>query len=84
MLLMPDRRWLLVSGNEQQTGRDGSERQRYTETTQLLDASSGNKVTGFELLLGGNSLMVADNKGGISQWFLVRDDQQRLASDQDP
>ena len=72
MLLMPDRRWLLVSGNDNKLAVMDLNASG-TETTQLLDASS-NKVTGFELLLGGNSLMVADDKGGISQWFLVRDD----------
>lgn len=72
LLLMPDRRWLLISGNDNKLAvmdlaADGS------ETTQILDASTGN-ITGFSLLLGGNSLMVADDNGDISQWFLIRDD----------
>lgn len=73
LLLMPDRRWLLISGNSNKLAvMDLASAD--TETTQVLEASSGN-ITGFQLLLGGNSLMVADDKGNISQWFLVRDDQ---------
>lgn len=72
LLLMPDRRWLLISGNDNKLAvMDLASAD--TETTQVLDASSG-KITGFQLLLGGNSLMVADDRGNISQWFLVRDD----------
>lgn len=73
LLLMPGRRWLLISGNSNKLAvMDLASAD--TETTQVLEASSGN-ITGFQLLLGGNSLMVADDKGNISQWFLVRDDQ---------
>ena len=35
---------------------------------------SDNNVTSVRFLLGGNSLLIGDDKGAISQWFLVRDD----------
>lgn len=32
------------------------------------------QILSFEMLLGGNSVLVSDNLGEVSQWFLVRDD----------
>jgi phosphate transport system permease protein len=41
-----------------------------------LELSSGAKVTDMTFLLGGISLLVGDAAGELSQWFLVRDEQQ--------
>ncbi|MGB0466044.1 MAG: ABC transporter permease subunit [Pontibacterium sp.] len=73
LLVMPDRRWLLISSGDNKLAVVDLLAPEGTETTQILDASQGT-ITRFELLLGGNALMVADSKGNISQWFLVRDE----------
>ncbi|MBY4678692.1 ABC transporter permease subunit [Marinobacterium arenosum] len=73
LLLMPDRRWLLIDGAEGKIGVVDLKARNGAQTTQVLDASTG-EITAFELLLGGSSLLVADDKGQVSQWFLVRDE----------
>lgn len=35
----------------------------------------GNDIIGMELLLGGSSVLVSESIGAISQWFMVRDEQ---------
>ena len=37
-----------------------------------VSLTEGQEVSDIEFLLGGNSLLVADTNGNISQWFLVR------------
>jgi phosphate transport system permease protein len=39
--------------------------------------SGDTRITAMRMLLGGTSLMVGDSKGGITQYFPVRDDQNR-------
>lgn len=73
ILLMPDRRWMLISGEGGKLGVVDMKAAEGPKVTQLLDATPNN-ITSFELLLGGNSLLVSDNKGITSQWFLVRND----------
>jgi len=73
LLLMPDRRWLLIGGADGKIGVVDLQADNGPQTTQIIDATSG-QITDFELLLGGSSLLVADNKGNVSQWFLVRDE----------
>ena len=72
LLLSPDNRWLFIADAKGQLQaidlRDPSEpilhpRQKATAGT----------ITSFSFLLGGSSLLVADDQGSISQWFLVRD-----------
>lgn len=74
MLLSPDNRWLFVADTNGQLVtidlRDPSA--PIVHPTQK--ATSG-QITAFSFLLGGSSLLVADSKGSISQWFLVRDDE---------
>lgn len=71
LLMTPDHRWLLASlplgrvavmtlGNQ-------------PEVSELIEATKG-EITSFELLLGGNSLIIGDSKGRLSQWFFVRDE----------
>jgi len=71
ILLMPDRSWMFIAGANGKLAvvnmKGDSPR-----TTQVLDATDG-EITVFKLLLGGNSLILGDSNGDISQWFLVRD-----------
>lgn len=71
LVMTPDHRWLLASLPQGKIGvmTLGNE----PEVSQLLEASKGD-LTSFELLLGGNSLIIGDSKGRLSQWFFVRDD----------
>ncbi|GGO77227.1 phosphate ABC transporter permease [Marinobacterium nitratireducens] len=72
LLLMPDRRWLLVAApGGKLVVKD---LQSSDAVPQVLPATTG-EIRQFELLLGGTSLMLADDKGLVSQWFLVRNDQ---------
>jgi len=73
LLLMPDRRWLLIGGADGKIGVVDLQADNGPQTTQIIDATAG-QITDFELLLGGSSLLIADNKGNVSQWFLVRDE----------
>jgi phosphate transport system permease protein len=73
LLLMPDRRWLLVAGKENKVAVMDMAAEPGSETAQILDATKG-RITSFNLLLGGNSVLIGDSKGKISQWFLVRDE----------
>ncbi len=71
LLLTPDLNWLMVGGNN---GRLAVISLRNTpEVSQLIDVTKG-KITSLKLLLGGNSLLVGDSQGQVSQWFFVRDE----------
>ncbi|WP_286240582.1 ABC transporter permease subunit [Neptuniibacter halophilus] len=76
VLLMPDRRWMMIASEGSKLGIVDMQAEGGPTLTQLLDVTQG-KITSFELLLGGNSLLISDNKGITSQWFLVRDDQNQ-------
>lgn len=71
LLLMPDRRWMMISGEGSKLGIVDMKAAGGPKVSQLIEATSGN-ITSFELLLGGNSLLISDDKGRTSQWFLVR------------
>ncbi|PIE25200.1 MAG: phosphate ABC transporter permease [Neptuniibacter caesariensis] len=73
VLLMPDRRWLLISGENSKLGVVDMNAEGGPKVTQLIDATPG-KITSFEFLLGGNSLLISDDQGQTSQWFLVRNE----------
>ncbi len=71
LLMTPDQRWLMASLPQGKVavmalGNDPT-------VTQLVEASKA-EITSFELLLGGNSLIIGDAKGQLSQWFFVRDE----------
>lgn len=69
--LSPDARSLIASGPE---GRIAVvQLSGDPKITQLLKGSSG-EITAFEFLLGGNSLLVGDSLGHLSQWFFVRNE----------
>lgn len=72
LLLLPDRRWLMIAGKSKLAvvdlkAEDGA------QTTQVIEATKGS-ITDFQMLLGGNALLIGDDLGNISQWFLVRDE----------
>jgi phosphate transport system permease protein len=46
---------------------------------QTVDAGAGSRITAMEFLVGTVSLIVGTDSGELSQWFLVRDDQNRYA-----
>ncbi|MEM5529503.1 ABC transporter permease subunit [Gammaproteobacteria bacterium AS21] len=72
LLLLPGQRWLLASdGNNKVALFDLSDKddQKLVQTVQATSA----QITSFSLLLGGHSLIISDNQGLTSQWFLVRD-----------
>lgn len=73
ILLMPDRRWMLIGGADGKIGVVDLNAKGGPKTSQIIDVTDG-QITDLELLLGGNSLLVADDKGMVSQWFLVRDE----------
>ncbi|WP_027858357.1 ABC transporter permease subunit [Marinobacterium jannaschii] len=75
ILLMPDNRWMMISGAEGKIAVVDMQAEGGPKATQLIKGSSG-EITSFNLLLGGNSVLVGDNKGQMSQWFLVRDENQ--------
>ncbi len=68
MLMMPDLAWLLVAGEngkmEVVNLRDRDE----PIISQVLDASSS-KITTFDLLLGGNAILIGNEKGEVPSGF---------------
>lgn len=73
ILLMPDQRWMMILGADSKLTVVDLRAADGPAITQLLDTTSGS-VTSFEWLLGGNSLLISDDKGVTSQWFLVRNE----------
>jgi phosphate transport system permease protein len=71
LLLTPDQRWLLASLPQGKVAV--MTLGKTPEVTQLIEVSKAD-ITSFELLLGGNSLIIGDAKGQLSQWFFVRDE----------
>jgi phosphate transport system permease protein len=70
--LFPDDRWLMLAGKHKVAVVD-LKAEGGPETSEIVEATKAN-ITTFQLLLGGNSLLIGDDKGKVSQWFLVRDD----------
>ena len=74
LLLLPGKRWLLASNGENKVALfdlQDTENQKLVQTV----AATTTKITTFSLLLGNNSLIIGDDTGLTSQWFLVRDDE---------
>ncbi|WP_428035930.1 ABC transporter permease subunit [Amphritea sp.] len=74
MLLMPDLAWLFVAGESGKMAVVSLRDHDDPTITQVLNASSS-KITTFDLLLGGNAILLGNEKGEVSEWFLVRDEQ---------
>lgn len=73
LLLMPDQRWLFIAGEDGKVGVMNLAADGGAKLSQVLNATKGT-IAVFKMLLGGNSLLVGDNKGVVSQWTLVRND----------
>ena len=71
----PGMRWLFVAtqkGKIQVLDLFGSDGASINSTVAIGD--TGTRIVDMRLLLGGSSLLVADNHDQVSQWFMVRDD----------
>ncbi|WP_252273721.1 ABC transporter permease subunit [Pseudomonas subflava] len=77
MVIDPRQQWLFVINGKATADvfdlRSKSLNGRYT----LLNGEA--EVTAVNPLLGGISLMIGDSKGGIAQWFMVRDHDGKAA-----
>ena len=72
LLIDPRQMWLYVfNGDSSADVFDLRKRSLNGRYELLKDAS--NRVTSATSLLGGISIMIGDAKGGIQQWFMVRD-----------
>ncbi len=79
ILLSSDQRWLfLVEANKQVEVFDLTKSinsMRIGVVPVVNNTENGNVwITTSEFLLGGISLLLGDSQGGISQWFMVRDE----------
>ena len=74
----PDQRWLFVrmAGDEMAIINVANLDQLFLHSVTDLTVGDAN-ITEIEFLLGGVSLLTGDNSGLISQWFMVRDDQNQ-------
>ncbi len=72
LFIAPDQHWLLALDRAGNLSLIDIRKPNHTRLASVHKASRGH-VTDAALLLGGASLMIADNQGYISQWMLVRD-----------
>ena len=70
----PDMRWVFVATNKNQINVFDLANSDEAQIHSTVKLPSGQTITGITLLLGGNSLLVSSSNGEISQWFMVRDD----------
>ncbi|MFT6028701.1 MAG: phosphate transport system permease protein [Oleiphilaceae bacterium] len=70
----PGMRWVFVATSKSQINVfDLSDDEAHIHSTVKLDSTE--QITGMQLLLGGSSILVSSSKGEVSQWFMVRDEQ---------
>jgi phosphate transport system permease protein len=72
LLIDASQRWLFTVDEREITLFDLQEEELHSH---MPANDTGSKITQATLLLGGNSLMLTDEQGEISQWFLVRAEQ---------
>ena len=72
LLLLPGQRWLMTAGTKGKIAVIDMTAAIDEQVHQQINASK-TEITDFSLLLGNNSLIIGDQSGVISQWFLVRD-----------
>ena len=78
IMIDPDQNWLYVATHpDQLTLINISDVQSPFLHSQVDLTEDETEITELEFLLGGISLLAGDAKGGISQWFLVRDGEER-------
>jgi phosphate transport system permease protein len=78
LLLLPGKRWLLATDEQGKIALVDTQQESAQQLVQVIDGSA-DKLSSFSLLVGNNSLIVGEKNGLISQWFLVRDDQNNWA-----
>ncbi len=80
ILIGPDQNWIYMVGNKGTVdvvdARD-IDSPKLNARLKITEQNSG--IGDVKLQLGGISLLVGDKKGQLSQWFLVRDDQNEWA-----
>ncbi|EPJ44231.1 MAG: binding-protein-dependent transport system inner membrane component [Osedax symbiont Rs1] len=76
LLLLPGKRWLLATDNHGKIALLDLQAKGDKQLIQVI-AASATKLTSFSLLLGSNSLIIGDQNGQLSQWFLVKNNQGR-------
>lgn len=70
----PGMRWVFVATNKNQINIfDLSDNEAKIHSTVKLNGNE--TIIGMELLLGGSSILVSSSSGEVSQWFMVRDEQ---------
>ncbi len=75
MQVGPDQRWLYLATSRGKVDVYDLQDHESPVLNSRVDLTKGNhQITSLELLLGGISLLVADSSGSVSQWFMVRDD----------
>ncbi len=73
ILISAGQEWLFVADKKGQITVIDVRKKASPVVHQAVKASNG-EIQGFNLLLGGNSILVTDSQGVVSQWFLIRDD----------
>jgi len=72
LILDPRQMWLYVFNGDSSADVFDLRKRSLNGRYELLKGGS-NRVTSATSLLGGISIMIGDAKGGIQQWFMVRD-----------
>ncbi len=76
LLIDTDQHWLYVVNGNDSLSLFSIRNINQPELVKTIDLTEGTAtVTAAEFLLGGISLLIGDNQGHISQWFLVRDEE---------
>jgi len=76
LLLLPGNRWLLTANDQGKVALYDLRADAGNKLVQEVAATTG-AITNFSLLLGNNSLIIGDDQGVLSQWFLVRGEQSK-------
>ncbi len=78
MLMDPLGEWLYFANTDGQIVYfDISDLESVERIDQMMLVESGRKLVNLEMLLGGVSLIAADDKGRVQQWSLQRDDKNQ-------
>lgn len=74
----PGMRWVFVATNDSQINVfDLNDNEAHIHSTVRL--SNNEHIIGMQLLLGGSSILVSSSAGEVSQWFMVRDEQNNYS-----
>lgn len=80
VLISSDQRWLYLAGEQGQLDViDLADASQPKLNARLKVTENNSELTEVTMQLGGISLLIGDASGAISQWFLVRDEQNEWA-----